>query len=127
MAGRSAALAEGFQDADPSVRKATAELVGKLGDKAVGAVPQLVGLLANESDRSFAFPALQQIPMRSVPALIELLGNPQRDVQILACEKLARLGRAARDANPHLEPLAAASDEDLSRAARRALRIINPR
>jgi HEAT repeat protein len=124
---RLAVLSVGLDDPEISVRKATADLVGKLGDKATNAVPQLLALVGKESDRPFISAALQQLPMRSVPALLELLEYPQRDVQILACEKLARLGRTARDATPTLETLAGDTDEDLSRAARRALRIINPR
>ena len=65
--------------------------------------------------------------MRSVPALVELLASQQRDVKMLACEKLGKMGRAAKDATPQLEPLASAGDEELARAARRALRSINPR
>jgi HEAT repeat protein len=126
-AARLVVLSMGFDDLDISVRQATAETVGKLGEKAADIAPKLVTLLAKDSDRPFAFAALQQLPMRSVPALVELLASSQREVKMLACDKLGKMGRAAKDATPQLEPLASAGDEELARAARRALRSINPR
>jgi len=126
-AERIAILTAGLEDGDIMVRRASAELVGKLGDKGVEAAPKLVAMIEVESDREFVLTALDQLPPRNVGLFTGLLAHARRDVRILACQKLGRMGRTAREAIPALEKMTGEQDEELSRAARRALRTVNPR
>lgn len=121
---RAVTLAAGLGDADLAVRKSVAETIGRIGEPVPEAIEKLATLIERDSDREFALAALGQLRIRDVPKLTALLQHPQRSVRIFACYQLSNAGRRAREAAPLLEPLARSEDEELSRAARRALRSI---
>jgi len=96
-------------DDDKDVRRLAC---GGIGD--VIAEFKLIQTLGNDSVRSAAYEALVQIGSPSVPALVEALGDGDRDVRYAACGALGRLGDAT--AAPALRVHAECLD-----AARRAL------
>jgi len=121
---RVAILVAGLDDPEVAVRKAVAETIGRLGDQASDAFTKLATMIDSETDREFALTALGQLRIRDVSKLTALLNHPQTSVRMFACYQLINAGRRAREAVPALEALAQSSNEDLARAARRAIRSI---
>jgi HEAT repeat protein len=122
---RIAALSAGLDDADISVRRSAASAIGRLKENGLDAAPKLIALLQSDGDRDFALAAIQQLPIRDVAALVGLLNHAQRDVRMTACERLGRLGKDAKEATSTLGPLTRDADQELARAASRALRAID--
>ncbi|HEX8310068.1 MAG TPA: hypothetical protein VF614_02050, partial [Chthoniobacteraceae bacterium] len=99
--------------------------LGRLGEKARDATPQLVALLHRGEDRDIALTTLEQVQVNSVPHLLEALAMPDRSAKMYACNRLASLGGGARDALDALKKQQDSGEsEDLRRAARRAVRAI---
>ncbi len=115
-------LTAALADADPQPHHAAAAALGALGNSARDAAPQLIALLHNDADRAAALDALKKIEVRSVPHLMEALAIDNPEVRIFACERLAAVGPEAREAIPALKALQENQSEDVSRAARRALK-----
>jgi HEAT repeat protein len=120
-------LLAAFDDPDQVVRQAAADILAKSGDRAVDAVPKLLTLVEKDADRALALTALSQLPVRPVPLLLQMLRHNNREVKLLACEKISRVGKSARDIAPDLDELSKSPDEELSRAGRRTLRAIGAR
>jgi HEAT repeat protein len=118
-------LSAALGDAEESVRRSAAVAVADLGDRGHEAAPALIALLDKSSDREFALDALRKLRLNSLPQLISALDHQALEFRALACERLAELGPAARDAVPSLKRQLEAPSEDLQRAARRALRRID--
>ncbi len=78
----------------------------RIGADARSAVPDLIELVANDTDRGQAFDTLRAIDAadpKDVGKLIALLGHRHRIVRFAAVRSLGRLGPAAREALPQLE------------------------
>jgi HEAT repeat protein len=75
------ALADKLSDWSPAVRQATAEALGRVGPAADVAVPALIQLLSDreETARQAAVTALVRIGPATVPLLLRLLTDPERD------------------------------------------------
>ena len=56
-----------------------------------------------------------------VPKLIGMLGHMDRNVKLFAVHRLDTLGRKAKEALPSLEEMARASDQEIAKAARKAV------
>ena len=89
------------------VRRAVALGLVKYGPAASSAVPGLVAMLDRETDRGSAMQALKAIGVRTVPELLKMLAVKEPRVRVFACESLAALGPAAKDAVPKLRELLA--------------------
>jgi HEAT repeat protein len=114
-------------DPDESVRRAAAGALGGLGEPARdSATAPLVALLDHDQDREFALDALRQLRIRTVPTLLPLLDHGDARVRLFACERLGRIGAAARDAVPTLQKLAQGDGQPdyVRREARRAVQQI---
>jgi HEAT repeat protein len=121
------AVRAGLDDGDSGVRRASAEAIARLGDRGLDAAPRLIAMLENEGDRAFALASLRQLPVRDLGLLIPLLGHADREIKLAACERIGRLGKNGRDAAEALRDTARDPDEEVARAARRALRAIGAR
>ncbi len=118
---RLAALLPGLDDSDLAVRKAVAEILGKLGDQAADAFSKLIVLAGADSDRAFALQALGQLGIRDIQKLIPLLQGQHREVRLYAIYRLDTLARRADEAVPALEAVSKDPDSDIARAARKAI------
>lgn len=124
---RAPILIAGLDDPALPVRKAAAQELGALGEKARDATGRLVVLLQREAERDFAFDALRQISPRSVPDLVTMLGDRDLAVKIFATQRLARLGPEARDAIPALEAILTSNERgELKQTVTEALKRIKP-
>ncbi len=92
-------------DSSGRMRRAAAAALVPHGPAARPAVPALVRMLPSANERGEAMRALQAIGVDSVPELKKMLGIKDDRVRTLACESLARLGPAAKDAAPQLREL----------------------
>jgi len=92
---------------DPSgrMRRAVAPALAPFGAAARPAVPALVKMLGNETERGEAMKALKAIGVDTVPDLQKMLAVKDAKVRTLACESLAAMGSAAKDAAPQLREL----------------------
>jgi len=99
-------LTEALQDDNPNVRRAAAEVAGRVGPAAKDAV---VGMASNGPELSYLTAALQ---------------DDNRDVRRAAAEALGRIGQTAKDSVPRLIELL--DDEDSCDAATEALGHIGP-
>jgi len=122
---RVATLITGLDDSDRNVRKGVAQIIGSVGDSAQDAQTKLIALTGDDGDREFALAALNEIRVKDIAKLAELVQHPNREVQLFAIHRLDNLGRRAKDASPALEAMVKSPDQELSRAARRALASIN--
>lgn len=114
---------------DPAlpVRKAAAQEIAALGDKAREATGRLVALLGREDERDFAFDTLRQISPRSVPDLVVMLGDRDLAVKGFAARRLGSLGPEAREAIPALEAILNGNERgELKRTVAEALKRIKP-
>jgi HEAT repeat protein len=113
-----------LHDADRKVRRAAATAIGQTAERGRDAAGELVALLDNTEDRSFALETLRRVQLRDVPQLVTLLDHRDESVRAFACERLGRLGADGRDAIPALRQVAAAQSQPelVQREARRALR-----
>jgi HEAT repeat protein len=91
--------------ADPSgrMRRAVAGILPKYGAAARPAVPALVNMLNSNNERADAMSALKTIGVDTVPDLKKMLTIKDAKIRTFACESLAALGPAARDAVPQLK------------------------
>ena len=124
---RAALLAAALDDADGSVRKAAAEAVIPLGDKLGAAGHKLFELLKGERDRDLALATLRQVRVRDLDLLKDALTIPHNETRMYASEAIGRMGKDARGAASALETVTGDPNEEVSRAARRALRAIGAR
>ena len=102
------------------VRRATAPELGKLGPRAEGAIPGLIAMLDQDTERTLALEALKSIKVREIPDLLKLLGMRESKVRVFACDSLGALGPAAKEAVPKLRDLLSAASP-VQDAARKAL------
>lgn len=124
-------LVEAMKDESASVRQAAARSVPLLDgkDDRVSAEPGLFGLLdSNESeDRDLALDLLRQLQPEDVSRLVRALENKSPAVRLFACERLGRIGSAAREAIPALRRLEDDNYDFIRREARDAVRRIERR
>jgi HEAT repeat protein len=95
------ALAEALKDQDAAVRKGAAQSLGRLGAKAIDALPALVAAVADMDVDVRGAAALTPGRMgkearEAVPALTDLLRDADRQVRSAAALSLARIGPEAR-------------------------------
>jgi HEAT repeat protein len=121
------ALRKGLGDPDLAVRRSSAEAVARLGDRGLDAAPQVIGLLSKESDREFALEAVRQLPLRDPALLLPLLSSGDREIKLVACERIGRMGKNGSAAAEALRTASRDADEEVARGARRALRAIGAR
>jgi HEAT repeat protein len=124
---RATLLAAALDDSDASVRKSAADAIVPLGDKLGDAAPKLFGMLKTDRDRELALVTLRQVRVRDLSLLRDALTLPQSEVKIYACEAIGRMGKEGREAASSLEPVTGEANEEVARAARRALRAIGAR
>jgi HEAT repeat protein len=98
-------LAAALDDPETRVRNAAMTSLGALGEKAADTAPQLVKRVATDTDRAVALDTLRKIQVRDVASLIAMLKVSDGNVRVFACDRLAALGPAARDALPALQTL----------------------
>ena len=120
-------LAAALDDVDAEVRKSTAAAIVPLGDKLGDAGPKLTGMLKSDRDRELALATLRQVRVRDLNLLKEVLTFPHPEAKIYACEAIGRMGKDGKEAASALEPLMKESNEEVYRAARRAMRAIGAR
>jgi HEAT repeat protein len=111
------------QDKSGMVRRATAPELGKLGSRAEAAIPALMAMLDQDTERSLALAALKSIKVRNVPDLLKMLSMRENKVRVFACDSLGALGPAAKEAVPQLRDLLS-SPSSVGDAARKALACI---
>jgi HEAT repeat protein len=111
------ALIVALGDAAPETRAAAADVLGRIGPAAKGALPTLTATL-KDTDKTvrqhaaFALGVIDPEDTSVVPALIELLKDSDLEVRRHAALSLGRLGPGAR---PALDALTAASKDADSR------------
>jgi HEAT repeat protein len=122
----------GLQDADPLVRAAAVETLGRWGVGGDAVVAGLLTLLADANDEVKAQVA-QALPKLAgpTPAVIEglcrrLLEDDSAWVQVQAAQGLGRLGPAASAAGPSLLRAAQTGEEAVREQAMRAIAMIQP-
>ena len=109
-----------LRDSSGMVRRATAPELEKLGPRAEAAIPGLIAMLDQDTERSLALAALKSIKVRNIPDLLTLLAMREAKVRVFACDSLGALGPAANEAIPKLRDLLSASSP-VQDAARKAL------
>lgn len=107
-------------DDSARMRRVTANALAKYGASASPAVPAFVKMLERENERSEAMRALKAVGVRTVPEAMKMLTIKDAKVRAFACESLAALGPAAKEAAPKLHELAA-QDGAVREAAKAAL------
>jgi len=95
-----------LDDSDISVRRAAADALPLLGDRAKEATSKLVKMLQVDTDREFAIETMRRISMSSIPDLIEILENPDPSARLFAVQRLGQIGPTAGDAAASLKTLA---------------------
>ena len=102
------ALISALEDERENVRASAAYALGEMGPVAAEAVDALIALRtdASEEVRRHAISALGMIQVptpKTVPALVEVLGNPEdTDLAFFAAQALTRIGPDATEAVPAL-------------------------
>jgi HEAT repeat protein len=123
-------LIEGLHDGRPGERAAAAERLGRMGDGAASAVPDLIALLGDEESVVFGMPsgvyiaaseALAQIGQKAVGALLEGLRTSDAKVRARIGETLGRMRPPPAEALPAL--VALLRDPDSLVRARAAIAI----
>ena len=117
-----------LHDADLNNQVLAADALGHMGPAAEDAVPDLVQLLSvsNETVRSHAGKALEDLGVVAVPSLILALKQPEPAVRVAAADTLGNIGPAAKEAIPDLATLLGDEDREVSRHAAPALGRIGP-
>src|SRR5690606_5817558 len=126
-----AALAA-LDDADPLVRNAARYLLGRLGEAAHGAVPQLRETLrhGNEQERILSAWALVQIApspevtQAAIPLMIRALQRPNPRARIEAARVLTRIGEGVPDVIAALQTATSDEDPGVRAAAGEALKVL---
>jgi HEAT repeat protein len=115
-----------MQHADLSTRVTVAVLLGKIGEPAKAAIPEMVALLNNPAleapdlaDVVTALGGMGPSAAEAVPSLIPLLRSPVRS---RAAQALGNIGAAAKPAIPHMLPLLKDADVIVRSVAMEALR-----
>ncbi len=118
-------LTTGLQDADPTVRFATLEIIASLGEKnaekLIPLLPAIVAQFEHESERLKTLEALRPMRVKDLPAITLALASKVPEARIWACERAARLGPAARPLREKIEPFLNDQNDLLRRTAYRAL------
>jgi HEAT repeat protein len=109
-----------LRDGSGTVRRATAPELGKLGPRAEAAIPGLIAMLDQETEKGLALAALKSIKVRDIPELLKLLTMRESKVRVFACDSLGALGPAAKEAIPQLHDLLSTA-APVSDAAKKAL------
>ncbi|MGI9471382.1 MAG: HEAT repeat domain-containing protein, partial [Rubripirellula sp.] len=113
-------LIELLSDRDWTVRRDSAESLGKIGSKAKAAVPTLFRMLTSEDDRDAARGALRAIDdagPEAVPVLVGALESDDRRQRYYAMFLLGKVGPAAKDALPAIRRLLEETDSDRFRGS----------
>ncbi len=125
-------LIELLAQTDPTVKWQAARTLGKIREPALLAVPELAKLTVADPDsqvREHAAEALGDIgPLAraGIPALVTALQDSVPRVRRDAVRALGQMGVVARDALPAVAALSNDPDADVSAAAQRAIRLIDP-
>jgi HEAT repeat protein len=107
-----------------------ASQIGEFGTNAAFAIPDLIRCAKSQDfARGGAIEALGKVhaqPNIVVPTLIELLDDPEEDIQIRATEALTEIGPPAKPAVPKLIPHLKAHSKELPFLTKKALEAIDP-
>lgn len=119
-------LAKGLRDTEASVRQTAMQSVRQLGPQGVLLVPDLIRLAENPEEVRSVERALRRFErsgpdIRSIPELIELLGNEKEAVQLLAIRFLALGGLRSSQAIDGLKRLREHPSEAIRKQAKEAL------
>jgi HEAT repeat protein len=129
--GAAEALIAALAHEDSAVRYWAAVALGELGDKAAGAASALTKAMGDEAPevRVWAAYALvrQGRPDDGLPALIEVLGEPERGARLQAITALDQLGEAGRPAAAAMRKSVADDFDYVGRIARHALWVLGER
>jgi HEAT repeat protein len=121
-------LIASLNDRAQVVRKAVAEMLSATAEKAADAarpaIAPLLELTKAEGDRTFALDALRNLRVRDISSLTQALALSAPEVRAWACERVIKLGKAAKELEPVLEQLLSDKDDYVRRSARKALEAI---
>jgi len=111
-------LAKGLEDDDGRVRRECAEALGRLGNAAVGAVPGLIGRVADEyrPARDQAIAALWNLGAPAVEVLVKAFKETHDRAPLIPA-----LAAGGREALPYLVPLLEHAKAPYARDAEKAL------
>jgi HEAT repeat protein len=121
-----------FTHEDPTVRWQAVRAIGKIGEPALAAMPELIRLTASDPDplvREHAAEALGDIgpaAAEGIPALVKALHDPIARVRRDAVRALGQMGPAAKGALLDVREAIQDPDADVKTAATRAARLIDP-
>ena len=127
------AITKALRDPDMNVRYAACHALGQIGPAAMPAKSELVGNLGS-ADQFLAMasawalarvhPECSETAAKSVPVLIESMGEPDVMTRLHAAQALGCLGALAKDAVPALEKALEDANETVRTAASEALKAI---
>jgi HEAT repeat protein len=122
-----ASLIAATEDEDESVAMQAAASIGCLGDSAAPAVPALMAAIWSTEvrRRAIAGVALTRIGAAAIPALIESLRHPSRDVRIKVIHLLGSIGGHSHEARESLETLQSESDAEVRQEIDNTLRCMS--
>lgn len=125
-------LIELLRHPDSKVRWNAARTLGKIGEPALPAVPELVAVMGTDPDalaREHCAESLGQIGPKAVsaiPALVKALADPEPKVRRDAVRSLGQFGPAAKAALPDVKARTKDENERVREAAAKAVRQIDP-
>lgn len=125
-------LIEMLKHDDSAVRWQSARTLGKIGEPAVPAVPELMRLTRNDPQpqvREHAAEAMGDIgpaAAAGIPALVAALRDPNARVRRDAVRALGDMGPAAKSVLTDVQTATQDPDADVKSAAQRAARLIDP-
>ncbi|MEO6741037.1 MAG: HEAT repeat domain-containing protein [Chthoniobacteraceae bacterium] len=122
-------LTEALRDAQVSVRRTSAEILGQIGDKepdkVTPALSTLVAMLAKSEDRVYVLEALRAAHVRDPAAIEQALAIKSSEARAWACERAAKLGKKGKPLVEKLTPLLSDGNDYVRRAARKAIDQLN--
>jgi HEAT repeat protein len=125
-------LIEMTRNPDAAVRRQAVRALGKIGVRALDALPQLMALTTGDPEpgvREQSAEAIGEIgspAAAGIPALVKALGDSGARVRRDAVRSLGQMGPAAKGALQEVLALANDPDDDVKKAAKDAARKIDP-
>jgi HEAT repeat protein len=118
-----------YEDYDEKIRLASAEALGKLGEKALAAMPELVMNVSNDDKniRNTCAKILGNLGDKisaAVPELIQNLSNGNSEIRKLSVDILGHIGVKAKEAVPTLLKALVDANTEVRQASRKALKTI---